>query len=128
MTSYLFLAILGFSLAAFYVGRVAGNRFVAAHGPDVHSRPIYHGAFAAIWVGLPALILVLVWLLFQDAVIERLLVASLPQSMTDGASPAQISLFVSEIKNVAAGNIFSEPTEDIRAAAEQLNGRWSPPA
>lgn len=130
MTGYLFLAILLFSLAAFYVGRSAGAGFVAAHGPQVHSRPIYHGAFAAIWVGVPALILVLLWLLFQESILESLVIASLPPSMTDGASPAQISLFISEIRNVASGRIFTEPSPEIVAAAEryaawQQLARWA---
>ncbi len=119
MTGYLFLAIVFFSLVAFYVGRSAGDKFVAAQGTTVHSRPIYHGAFAAIWVGLPALLLVILWLLFQDAVVRALVVRSLPPSLTDGATAAQISLFVSEIRNVAAGRIFSQPGPEIVAAAER---------
>jgi phosphate transport system permease protein len=123
MTGYLFLAIIVFSLAAFYVGRRTGSRFVAANGATVHSRPIYHGAFAAIWVGLPTLVLVLLWLLLQEQVIRWLLVGSLPASMTEGVSPSQISLFVSEIRNVAAGRIFAEPSPEIAAAAERY-ARW----
>lgn len=123
MTGYLFLAILALSLIAFYVGRSTAGRFVAAHGAAVHSRPIYHGAFAAVWVGLPALVLVVFWLLFQDGVIDRLLIASLPESMKQGASPSQLSLYLSEIKNVASGRIFTEPSPEISAAAERYQ-RW----
>ncbi|MCO6388906.1 phosphate ABC transporter permease subunit PstC [Aliihoeflea sp. 40Bstr573] len=120
MTGYLSLTIILFSLAAFYVGRSAATRFaVAGDRLAVHSRPIYHGAFAAIWVGLPALVLVLVWLLFQDGVVRTLVVQSLPPSLTEGASSSQISLFVSEIRNVAAGRIFAEPRPEIAAAAER---------
>ncbi|MDZ5699157.1 phosphate ABC transporter permease subunit PstC [Chelativorans sp. M5D2P16] len=119
MTGYLFLAILALSLVAFYVGRSTANQFVAAHGTSVHSRPIYHGAFAAVWVGVPALVLVLLWLLFQDAIIDRLLLAWLPASLTEGASASRLSLYLSEIKNVASGRIFSEPSPEILAAAER---------
>ncbi|MCG6113987.1 MAG: phosphate ABC transporter permease subunit PstC [Mesorhizobium sp.] len=124
MTGYLFLAIVLFSLAAFYVGRSAGNGFVTEHGSRVHSRPIYHGAFAAIWVGVPTLILVLLWLLLEDSVIQQFLVASLPASLTDGASTAQISLIVSEIRNVASGRIFAEPSPEIVEAADRY-ARWT---
>lgn len=130
MAGYLFLMIIAFSLAAFYVGRTSGNRFVAAGGAKVHSRPIYHGAFAAVWVGVPTLILMLLWLLLQDSVITRLLVVSLPASLTEGATPAQISLLVSEIRNVASGRIFTEPRPEIIEAAErfaswQAIARWA---
>jgi len=121
--SYLILAIVGFSLAAYFVGRSAGNRFIAGHGAATHSLPSYHGAFVAIWVGIPALVLVLLWVLLQDTVIDGLLVAGLPASMTEGASPAQISLYLSEIRNVASGRIFAEPAPEIRSAAESYL-RW----
>lgn len=120
MAGNLILAILFLSLVAYFVGQTQGRRFAYAGGDvQVHSRPVYHGAFVAIWVGVPALILVLLWLLMQGAVVDRLVIASLPDTMTEGASPAQLSLWLSEIKNVAAGQIFSEPTPEIRAAAER---------
>jgi phosphate transport system permease protein len=73
---------------------------------------------------VPALLLTLAWVALQIPVIDRLLLASLPDAMTDGASAAQLSLYLSEIKNVAAGRIFSEPSAAIRdAAADYL--RWS---
>ncbi|WEX10027.1 phosphate ABC transporter permease subunit PstC [Chelativorans sp. AA-79] len=130
MTGYLFFTILALSLIAFYVGRTTASRFVAANRAEVHSRPIYHGAFAAVWVGLPALILVLLWLLMQGAVLDRLLLASLPDSLTEGASASQLSLYLSEIKNVASGRIFSEPSPEITAAAErysnwQMIAQWA---
>ena len=124
MVGYALLLILAMSLVAFFVGRQAGARFVSAPGTSVHSLPAYHGAFVAIWVGIPALVLVLLWVSLQQPVIDRLLLGTLPDSMTAGATPAQLSLFISEIRNVAAGNIFTEPTPEIRAAAADLV-RWS---
>ena len=117
------LLILAMSLVAFYVGRRAALGFdgVAA---EMHSLPGYHGAFVAVWVGIPAFILVLAWVLLQDAVINRLLIASLPAAMTEGASPADISLLISEIRNVAAGRLFGEPSPAVTAAAADLV-RWS---
>jgi len=124
VVGYALLLILAMSLVAFFVGRQAGARFVSAAGTSVHSLPAYHGAFVAIWVGIPALVLVLLWVSLQQPVIDRLLLGTLPDSMTAGATPAQLSLFISEIRNVAAGNIFTEPTPEIRAAAADLV-RWS---
>ncbi len=123
MLGYLLLAILVLSIIAFYVGRSAGKRFVAAGG-STHSRPGYHGAFVAIWVGVPALVLVILWIAFQGPVIEALLVSSLPTALTEGASPAQVELLLSEIKNVAVGQVFKEPTPEISDAAATYV-RWA---
>lgn len=124
MLGYAVLLILAMSLVAFFVGRVSGTRFAAAGGGSVHSLPAYHGAFVAVWVGIPALVLVLLWVFLQQPIIDRILLGSLPSAMTEGASDAQLSLYLSEIRNVAAGNIFTEPSPEIRAAAADLV-RWS---
>ncbi len=121
MFGYALAIILFMSLVAYFVGYRSALPFAAAG--QSHSRPIYHGAFAAVWVGLPAFILVLAWVALQGAVIDRLLVASLPANMTTGASQAQLSLYLTEIKNVAAGMMFGEPSAAIREAAIAY-GRW----
>jgi phosphate transport system permease protein len=69
-------------------------------------------------------VLVLIWVAFQGQVLDSLLLASLPEQMTQGASAAQRSLFLSEIRNVASGRIFAEPAPAIRAAADNYL-RWS---
>ena len=120
MFGYAILLILFMSMAAYFVGRVSAAPFAAAGGS--HSRPIYHGAFAAIWVGVPAFILVLAWVALQGPLIDRLLVLSLPAEMRS-VSAAQLSLYLAEIKNVAAGMIFAEPTPAIREAAVTYE-RW----
>jgi phosphate transport system permease protein len=119
---YLLLIILALSLAAYIVGRATARGFVAADGQPVHSLPSYHGAYVAIWTGVPALVLVLLWLLVQGAVIDDLLVRSLPDSLT--ADPSRIELTLSEIHNVAAGRIFAEPSPEVLAAAGRLE-RWT---
>ncbi|WDR02293.1 phosphate ABC transporter permease subunit PstC [Devosia algicola] len=123
MFGYLLLAILAFSIVAYFVGQATGKKFVAVNGAAIHSLPMYHGAYVAIWVGIPALILSILWIALQGSVIDGLLTSSLPSALTEGASSAQINLILSEIKNVAAGREFSVPTDEIRAAADSYL-RW----
>jgi phosphate transport system permease protein len=121
---YVFLTIVALSLVAYYVGQASARRSAGTADGHLHSLPSYHGAFVAIWVGVPALVLVLLWLLFQDSVVDGLLLASLPDGLLEGADQARRNLVLSEIRNVAAGQIFREPTPEIRAAAERYV-RWS---
>jgi phosphate transport system permease protein len=123
MVGHLFIVILGFSLAACLIARRKAYVLAGGKVRELHSRPIYHGAFAAIWVGVPAFVLVLLWLLFQETIIDRLLIASLPAAMIEDATPAQLRLIVSETRNVASGQLFGEPSPEIVAAAERLQ-RW----
>ncbi|PZQ49394.1 MAG: phosphate ABC transporter permease subunit PstC [Rhodovulum sulfidophilum] len=127
MIAYLALTILAFALAAFFVGRATARRFLAAAdrgGAALHSVPAYHGAFVAIWVGVPALVLVLIWLMARGAIIDALLVQGLPPGMTAGLSPAAVGLVVAEIHNVAGGRIFTPPTPEVTEAAARLR-RWT---
>ena len=124
MVGYLFLTIIVLSLIAFYVGRSAGNAFFVAKGARTHSLPEYHGAFVAIWVGMPAFVLVLLWLLLQGSVIDGLLVSTLPVEFKADGAAFQAGLVLAEIKNLAAGRVFSTPLPAIVDAAERYS-RWS---
>ena len=80
------ILMLGFmAIAAFYFGRgrsvaLAGG---AGQGALLHSLPGYYGYYVAIWVALPALILLLGWLSLEPRVIVALVVSGLPQSYQD---------------------------------------------
>jgi phosphate transport system permease protein len=124
VAGYVVLLIVAMSLVAFFVGRSSGLSFERSGPGNTHSRAGYHGAFVAVWVGIPALVLVLLWLFLQGPIVDRLLIASLPDTMTAGASRAQLDLYLSEIQNVVAGRLFGEPTPEIVAAAENLE-RWT---
>jgi len=119
MISYLVLAIVALSLASYFFGRRRALAKVEGRQQELHSRPNYHGAYIAAWVGIPSLLLVLIWVALQGQVIDRLLEGSLPGSLTQGLDQDQIGLLLSEIKSVAAGNVFGEPTPAVQEAAER---------
>jgi phosphate transport system permease protein len=124
LTGYAFLLIAVMTAVAFSVGRMRATRFRNADGrASIHSLPAYHGAFVAAWVGIPAIILVFLWVFLQGTVIDRLIVSSLPPPMVENASGAQVDLILSEIKNVAAGRMFGEPAPEIAVAAERYR-QW----
>ena len=122
MLSALFLILLLLVLTGFVLGR---RRAVRVGGPSdvkMHSLAGYHGWFVAAWVGIPSFLLVILWLLFQGPVIDWLLIGSLPPDRVDGLDHGQLALLISEIKSIAAGNVFGEPDAMVWAAAERYNG------
>ena len=123
MIGYILLAIVVLSALSYLLGRRRAVASVGGRLHELHSRPTYHGAFVAAWVGIPSILLVLLWLLFQGPVINTLLLWSLPPGTTDGLAQGQIDLMLSEIRSVAAGNIFSEPSLVVQEAAERYQ-RW----
>ncbi len=130
MIGYLLLLLIALAVFGYVVGRKRAVSSVGGRQQELHSRPNYHGAFVAAWIGIPSILLVLVWLLLQGPVIDHLLLWSLPPGTTDGLSQGQIDLMLSEIRSVAAGNVFGEPSLVVQAAAEryqhwQAIARWA---
>ena len=70
------LALALFTVGAFRIGKsrslalVGGSRGVR----HLHSLPSHYGLMTAMWCALPALLVIGVWLAFQDTIILRLVV------------------------------------------------------
>jgi len=123
MLSSLFLILMLLIITGFMLGRRRAAFVGTSNEVKMHSLAGYHGWFVAAWVGIPSFLLVLLWLLFQGPVIDWLLVGSLPPERVEGLELGQLDLLVSEIKSIAAGNVFGEPDAMVVAAAERYN-RW----
>ena len=110
----LILILLAMSIAAFYVGR---NRSVALVGglsksSTLHSLPGYYGYFTAIWCLLPALAVLLLWVLLEGKVIVALVIQSLPAAQ-QALSAGELDLLVNNIQNLAAGDAVSGEINDV---------------
>jgi phosphate transport system permease protein len=110
------------ALIGYWLGR---SRALAMERGEPSGRlsalPQYYGYYVALWCGLPAIALLLIWLAAQPLVINRLLLAGLPADMTANATPAKIDLLVATIKNAASGIVFGQPKPEIMQAAELYN-------
>ena len=71
------------------------------------------------WCALPALAVIGLWLVFQDAIILRLVVDHLPAGVRD--LPAnELSLVMNDVRNLIAGNVPAESvSESVRVAAAE---------
>ena len=120
MSHLYFLAILLLLTAiGFRMGRSRALTSVGGRPIDLYSLPGYYGVYVAIWCGVPALLLMLVWFAFEPVIVKQLLVASLPLDARD-LTPDALSLLIAEARNVAAGIIGGELDPRVRAAADRL--------
>ena len=114
------LVVLSLALLGYFLGRHRSRLAAQAVGglPALHSLPAYYGFYTALWVALPALLLLLVWLLSQDAIVTRLVLARLGPEL-QGLPPAELSLRLNDVRNLATGNIVSNAlAPGVQAAAE----------
>jgi phosphate transport system permease protein len=101
---------LGFALAAIcLVAVVAGwLGFVRARRlrttTRLHSLPSYHGAYAALWAIIPALLLLAIWAPVQSRLVDTAVLSS-PEGRALPAAPMQRESIMSEASDIASGKI-----------------------
>ncbi len=125
--SLLFLLLLAYALAGFWLGRRVVLGRVDGDARQLHSLPRYHGYRVALLAGLPPLVLLLVWLIVDQVVIGQLVWQSLPDALR-ALPEAQRSLLLNDIRNLATGNIASaapDPALQRAVAHYRSLSRWS---
>ena len=121
MQSTTLILVLGaMSVAAFYVGRSRSVALVGGpkHGTSLHSLPGYYGYFTAMWCLLPALAILLFWILLEPRVVVALVVQGLPQEYR-ALSPGELDLLVNNIQNLAAGDAVSGTVDAVLSDAAE---------
>ena len=118
---YPILGLLLISSYAYWCGKQKAVSVAKTNGrPDfrvLHSRPSYYGLLTAMWCGMPALVIFLVWLFFQDRIIIGMVVADLPAGVRDLPSE-KLDFVISDLQNLIHYNftIGKQDTFLIEAA------------
>lgn len=119
-SSALFLAILVLSQAAYWLGYKKAYRSAGDKGPSsLHSRPRYYGLLAAFWCGIPALLILLVWIFCSDSVLTSLALHNYSAGST--THPAtELSLLRNDLHNLVSGNnLVTSPEPALQEAADR---------
>ena len=117
-TLILIAVLLGLSTFAHQHASRKALRSVSGSVSDLHSLPSYHGAYVAIWCGLPALIVIALWVLLQTDLVERMVLSGIAEETAD-MTAGQISLLLSDIRNLATGDITSRTPSPLVLEAAQ---------
>ncbi|MFQ3199171.1 MAG: phosphate transport system permease protein, partial [Paraglaciecola sp.] len=126
-TSKLILIAMLLTVATYYIGK---SRAVAvAGGPsgvrNLNSLPFYYGVITSLWCGLPCLLLLGVWSIFDDYFIQQIIIQEFPADIRQ-LSESDLGLLLNTVSNLATGS-FVEPNlaPYIVAAAERLKSLQS---
>jgi phosphate transport system permease protein len=125
MTLLFSAVLLALTLAGFQLGRRRALAVSAGAPRVLHSRPAYHGAYVALWCGLPALLLLAAWWLGSGRLVDSLVLAGQPAEVRE-LSPERLSLFLADARSVATGDVPSRPPDarllEAAASYERLRG------
>ncbi|MGR3248407.1 phosphate ABC transporter permease subunit PstC [Pseudooceanicola nanhaiensis] len=110
--SMLLLIVLALAAIGFILGRVRALSSAGGDSRHLHSLPSYYGWNVALWTMVPALLVLLIWLVAQPLLIERSVTQLIPEDSYAG--PGEMSLIMSDVRRVAEGL-------DLAVAARQMS-------
>ena len=95
------VAVLLVAAAAGWLGYARARRLRA--GGRLHSLPVYHGAYAALWAAIPALLILAAWAPVQSRLVEQAVLAS-PEGQALPAFDMQRQAILAEAREIANGD------------------------
>jgi phosphate transport system permease protein len=104
-------ALLLFSLATFMAGRRRAVATTAGKPALLHSLPGYYGSYAALWVGVPAALFILLFAMFGGRLEAGLLRVDPPAAVQQLTAPQQ-DVFFDDARAIARGGMPSETVYD----------------
>ncbi len=115
----LLITLVALLLFGYFIGRKRSLRVGNKRGKrrGLHSLPAWYGYMVAIWAGLPAVLILLLWTAFQQPIVNSLTIAALPESLQQQTAD-KLGLTLNEIINLAeSGNVDNESDPVLQAAA-----------
>ncbi|MGB5325066.1 MAG: phosphate ABC transporter permease subunit PstC [Pseudomonadales bacterium] len=116
--STLFTILLLLLAAGFYLGQRKALDFRAI--ARTSALPFYHGAWFAVYLLLPACLMLGLWSLVDGVVIKSMVLQDLP-AVFDDQSEAQRALLFSEISRLAVSDYNSNNAAQLAPSVEQFN-------
>ncbi|EXB25932.1 phosphate ABC transporter permease subunit PstC [Acinetobacter courvalinii] len=121
------LLLIGVLLAlvaiAYQIG-LSKSRNLAGKGNNsaaLHSRPGYYGALVALWCGIPAFLILIIWNLVEPSVLQHIIFNNIPASVSANLDAAGRDVLSSRIQAIASGfGVTDQPAAYEVAAAQQL--------
>ncbi|MEY1660751.1 phosphate ABC transporter permease subunit PstC [Isoalcanivorax beigongshangi] len=117
----LIVIVLAVMAVAYQLGLTRSRKVARQQGQSLHSRPGYYGMLVALWCGIPALLVFLLWALLEPMVVRALVVSELPPDIA-GLSSQQLDVVLRRLNDMASGfGVAGEVAPWEAAAAEHLD-------
>ncbi|WP_089604831.1 phosphate ABC transporter permease subunit PstC [Acinetobacter piscicola] len=121
------LLLIGVLLALIAIAYQIGlrkSRSLAGKGNNtaiLHSRPGYYGSLVALWCGIPAFLILIIWNLVEPSILQHLILQNVPVNIASTLDEAGVDVLVDRIQAIASGfGVTDTPAAYEVAAAEQL--------
>jgi phosphate transport system permease protein len=117
-TSTVFLILVALAALSFLVGRRRSHRVAVGQGGahGLHSLPKHYGYMAALWAGLPALLVLILWVSLESRVLSNMVVAHLPAEV-QALPESELGLYFDQVVSVARGSADAAGLSEAQVAA-----------
>jgi phosphate transport system permease protein len=123
------LIIVGLAIIGFVAGRIRSVTSVNGDARKLHSLPGYHGQTVALFTAVPALLIMVAWLVIQPLVIENRIIGQLGDAVA--ADPVASKLAMADVVRIAGGldalqastGLTNEELRNMRADLSDIRGR-----
>lgn len=133
ITTLLLVILLG-TVAAYFLGDSRSRQVAKPIGGVRHlaALPSYYASMVGLWAIIPALLVVLLWSIFDGPIIDSMVRGALPVE-TKNLPSAESGLVISQIQNVASGlsaiediGLEYQPAVDRLSSMSSISARWMP--
>lgn len=117
------LLLIGVLLALIAVAYQIGlskSRNLAGKGNNsakLHSRPGYYGALVALWCGIPAFLVLLVWNIVEPNILRHVVLSNIPANIAATLDQAGIEVLIDRVQAIASGFGVSDQAAVYEVAA-----------
>lgn len=112
----LLLTAIAYQLGLSRSKKIAGQ----ANSSAFHSRPGYYGFLVALWCGVPALAVLLIWSLAEPSVLRHVVLGSLPVEQSANITAVQLEILIDRLKLIASGHGVLDTAQPFEIAAAQV--------
>ena len=120
-----FVAILTVAMVAAWLSYSRARQLRA--GNRLHSLPVYHGAHAALWAAIPALLLIAAWAPMQSRLVDQAVLSS-PEGRALPDFDMQRELILGEAREIANGDReegFNPESAALAPRIREAEGRYA---
>ena len=112
MNIIILLLVTIFSYLSFLYGRSRIRKITSTQSIKINALPNYYGYYLALWCAIPALMILLLWSIFEPGIIKFLISQTLIQNELNYSSD-QINLIYQKIISLYEGNFSGTLTDEI---------------
>ena len=114
MNLLIFALIILFGLSSYYFGRSEARKLITTNKIKLNALPSYYGYYLGIWCGLPALIILSLWSLFEPTIIKMVILSNF-------SNVESKDLFYEQTLSFFNGYFTGELTNNIKIASEKYS-------